>query len=822
MTRLALALLLYSAAATAQSFSAPAGIRPAIRRPGAAGILPGGRVLSPSGEQHPTGAGPFGLAVSASGRTVVTANIGPVRSSILVLERERAGAWSGQQIAPQQQSANGGSGPRDDTWRGVGMGVAFADERAVYVSEGDSGRVRLIDLASGQSRRSYDLNQGGFSASFTGDLAFDAERGVLYVLDQANFRMAVIDTRAQRIAASIRVGRLPFALALSPDRRRVYVTNLGMFDYGPAPGGDTTRTREIGLGFPAFGFPSRGAGGVGRVPGSQDPNAPESNSVCVVDVSAPASPKVEAFVRTGLPVGLASAGGSSPSGVVAAGERVFVSNAHNDSISVIDAKTNRVEGEIALRIPGLETLRGVTPLGLAFHEPTGWLLVAEAGINAVGVVDPRLGSLLGHMPVGWYPSRVAVDRDTVYVTNLKGQGSGPGGRGVPAGPDSPLAGLGLGTLSVLPVPRAGDLERQTAAVLEANGFRPRPQPPAPMPAGIRHVVLIVKENRSFDELFGDAAPAANGPMMGAPRLARFGRDGYADGRGQTLSLHHINIAPNHRAIAERWVLSDNFYADSESSMDGRRWLNGAYPNAWTQTSLLPRFGPASGPGAPGRLALAASRELVLPEEVGEAGTLWSHLTRHGVSFQNFGDGGSTAGSNAGLSDQSRASRFIAEIEKRFAAPGADLPRFLYVALPGDEIAEPNASGLYPYEASFMADNDYALGRIVEYLSQTKWWGSMAVFVTEASARGGADHIDARRTVLLGAGPWFKRNYVSHTNTSFPGLLKTLLRLLGVPPMNLFDAAASDLSDCFAARPDLAGYRAIEVDRRIFDARKAKP
>jgi hypothetical protein len=125
------------------------------------------------------------------------------------------------------------------------------------------------------------------------------------------------------------------------------------------------------------------------------------------------------------------------------------------------------------------------------------------------------------------------------------------------------------------------------------------------------------------------------------------------------------------------------------------------------------------------------------------------------------------------------------------------------------------------EESFVADNDLALGRILEYLSKTKWWGRMAVFITEDDAQGGVDHIDSHRTVLLCAGPWAKKNYVSHVNASFPALLKTIFRLLGLPPLNLFDASAADLSDCFTSRPDAAGYRALEVDKRLFDPAAAR-
>jgi hypothetical protein len=372
------------------------------------------------------------------------------------------------------------------------------------------------------------------------------------------------------------------------------------------------------------------------------------------------------------------------------------------------------------------------------------------------------------------------------------------------------------------------------------------------------VVLIVKESRSYDEMLGDAPAAANGPAMGAPGLARFGANGYVDGRRKRLSLRGVDVAPNHRAIARQWSFSDNFYSEADGSAGGHHWLTGAYPNPWVESSLLAvstdgkdfRAGAGAGAGAPGRLAFAGRAASVQPEDLPEAGGIWGHLERHGVSFRNFGEGFELAGAaegvgleptgvrfltnipmpealyrntsrtypgfNVHIPDQYRASSFIREIEERYAKTGAALPQFLYVSLPGDYLAPARPEDGYPYEESFLADNDYALGRILEYLSHTKWWDQMAVFVTEASAEGGYDHIDARRTVLLCAGPWAKRNYVSHTNTSIPGLLKTIFRLLGVPPLNLFDAAAADLSDCFAASPDPAGYRVRAVDKRLFE------
>jgi YVTN family beta-propeller protein len=865
--RFPLALLTLSLPLAAQSYSAPAGIRAAIRGPAgahASSILPGGRIITPMGEQVATGSGPFGLAVSASGNTVVTSNGGPGRNSLTIMERVKGTTWAVRHLVGRSIDMLDDYDARD--WRSVFMGLALSGEHAVFASEGDTGRISMFDWVS-QRRRVIDLNHGGIDDSYTGDLALDAERNVLYAVDQANFRVAVIDARSRQVLASVRVGRLPFALALSPDRRTLYVTNLGMFEYRAIPGADPQQARATGLPFPAFGFPSaEAAAGVERqtargpvmVPGLGDPNAPESNSVCVVDVSTPAAPKVETFIRTGTPFGEQSLGGSSPSGIVAAAGKVFVSNANDDSITVIDAAANRVEAEIPIRIPGLDTLRGVLPIGMAYHEKSGWLLVAEAGINAVGVIDTRQRRVVGHLPAGWFPTRVALHGDTVFVANAKGNGVGPNVYLWAAFNGVLPAELRQGSVSIFPLPRADELAAHTAFVLQANGFVPHADGPRALPDGIRHVVLIVKENRSYDEVFGDIHEASNGRAMGDPQMARFGSRGYLDGQGKRLSIRDLQVTPNHHAMARQWTFSDNFYADSDASVDGHHWLVGAYPNAWTESSLLAassekkdfRLG-----GAPGRLSFAGSAASVHPEELTEAGTIWDHFARHGVSFYNFGEGFELAGADEGgdleptgarfltnvpmpeplygntsrqypgfnmnIPDQYRASQFIHEIAEKYVDTGADLPQFLFLHLPNDHLADARAEDGYPYRESFVADNDLALGRILEYLSGTKWWNQMAVFVTEADAQGGVDHIDAHRTVLVCAGPWFKRNYVSHTNTSFPGLLKTIFRLLGLPPLNLFDATASDLSDCFAARPDPARYQALPVDKRVFDPAAAR-
>ena len=790
-------------------------------------VLPGGRTITPEGEQFLTGPGPFGLAISAGGRYVVTADGGPNRYSLTILEngKTRRIETIKKQDPPVPEA--------DDTeWHSVFMGLAFDGESTIYASEGESGRIRRVNAATGKSERWLTLNQNGYRDSYTGDMAFDQGRGLLFVVDQANFRIAIIDVRSRRVLSSLRTGRLPFAVGLAADGKTAYVTNLGMFEYRAIPGAVADRAKETGLPFPAFGFPSaeavRGArrateSGIVNVPGLGQPNTREANSVAVIDVSNAAAPRLVRQIPSGAPFGKNVLGGSSPSGVLEAAGTVYVSNANQDTISTIDARTNRRGPDIPLRIPGYENVRGVLPIGLSMTADGKWLLVAEAGINAIGVVDIAGRRLIGHIPTGWFPTQVRVAGDTVFVANAKGHGTGPNA--------AHQRDLRRGTISRFPLPSTAGLATLTARVM-LNNHMAAPSPmPAPPP--VEHVVIIVKENRTYDEVFGDL-PGRNG----VPALARWGR----------------RVTPNHHAMAEAWSISDNFYADSEVSVDGHHWLVGSYPNAWTESTLDAAYGGEKSfrfpTPAPGRLLFAGSDSSVHPEEQLEAGTLWHHLERHGVTFRNFGEGFELAGVNEGdrleptgarfltnvpmpeplyrntsrnypgfntnIPDQYRATQLIAE-----AGAMADLPRLLFIHLPNDHTAKERPAAGYPEEASYVADNDLALGRIMDFLTHSKWWPKMAVLITEDDAQSGVDHVDSHRTVLMVASPYARRNYTSHVNTSFPGLLKTAFWLLHLPPLNLYDATAAGLEDCFTTTPDVTPYKRIPVDPAIFDPAKVR-
>src|ERR1035437_7127771 len=379
-------------ALNAAEFRTPAGTRPAARRPGAESVLPGGRMIEPLGRNFQTGPGAFGLAISPDGRFAVTANGGPDRFSLTILDMNSE-PWQVSQLRAPKRDDKAEAVRGDDDWQSVFMGLAFSENKRLFAAEGNSGRVREITLPSGHLQNVYRLDQGEWHDSFSGDLACDSERHLLFVVDQANFRVAIFNTKTQKLIASVRTGRLPFRMALSPDRNRLYVTNIGMFQYSVIPGADEKRPQETGLPFPAFGFPSKQATegvmaktslGAVDVPGLGDPNVQESNSLAVIDISDPAQARVQTFVRTGEPFGPNSMGGSGPTGVVATAGTIYVANGNQDTISVIDAVTLTIRAQIPLRVPALEHLRGILPLGLTLDMNNGRLLVAEAGINAIG------------------------------------------------------------------------------------------------------------------------------------------------------------------------------------------------------------------------------------------------------------------------------------------------------------------------------------------------------------------------------------------------------------------------------------------------------
>jgi len=857
--------------------TAPAESAPAAVVPGETSVIPNGRLLTPRGRQIVVAPHPYGLTLSRDGSLAVTANSGVRPFSISILRNPLGPETGVQQIPPGAETDEG-------ILAAVFMGLAVSpDNDLAYVGGGQEGAVVIFDLRTGARVGEVDCNVAwagtDYRASYIGDLVLTADGETLFAVDQTNFRLVVVDTRQRRLVGSVPVGRYPFGVTLTPSEDRVYVANVGMFEYAMISGIDPADTMRWGLSYPPFGAGSPEAReGVERegfqVPGLGDPNAPDAFSVWGVDVSEPTHPRVVSRIKTGYLVGemvegFPTVGGSSPNSVVSTDQRVFVSNGNNDVISVIDTRGDSVVAEISLvPDPRMEGLRGVIPFGLALSPDGRRLYVAEAGINAVGVVDVETLKVLGHIPVGWFPSKLAVSPDgrQLLVANAKGYGSGPnGGPDFHPGPEGQFVGnLMKGVVSVLDIPSDDALAAETEQVVKNNfhfrraddpAFASRSRDPIPLYPGasdspIEHLVLITKENRTFDEIFGQMEG-----VQGEPSLARFGEGRTVVNRDGTRGVDGVTVMPNHLALARAFGVADNFYCDSDVSADGHRWLVGVYPNEWTETGVAASYGGGRRlrlpPEAPGVLGFVGSSASVYPEDYNEAGSLWDHLERGGVEFFNFGLGLEFAGGteleqyrdtgirltvnypmpgplwartsrsfptfNMGIPDQFRADRFIQEFRDRWLGEGKTMPPLVTLMIPQDHGAGERPAAGYPFLESYMADNDLALGRIVEFLSHTPYWERMAIIITEDDPQGGVDHVDAHRSVLMVVSPWARRGYVSSVHHAFGSIMKTFWHVLGLPYLNQYDAGANDLADFFTGEPDFTPYDMVPVDSRIFDA-----
>ena len=826
-------------------------------QPAGQSVLPSGRYVTPAGQAVRITRAPYGLAISPDGQRALVLHHSGVVTVVDLHHPEQAVRVPSYDTLIKPLNAT------------PFLGAVFAaDSKTAYLSGGDQGNVLVFNTKTYQKVGELDLNKpfGGqtFEDSWTSDLVIDRARNRLFVLDRGNNRLVKLDLVTNRILASVPVGRIPFGIALSPDGRSAFVANVGLYDYPLVPGVTPTNDDSMMLRFPPYAAHSREAEeGVmlpdGRfIPGLGEALADEAMSVWVVDTG---TDRVTGKFKTGYQIGekieeVEIVGGASPNSVAVGSRYAYVSNATNDLISVIDYRKNKIIKEIKLKLDRrIDQYRGLMPFGCSLSPDEKTLYVALLGGNAVAVVDVPKGRVRGYIPTGWGTTRVAVSANgqQLYILSARGYGAGPnGGQGFVAPPQGTYIGdIQLGLFQVVAVPDAAQLKRYTQQVLQ-NTFREtrvqddgqNPCPPLPgrRQSPIRHVVYITKENRTYDEVLGQL-PGGNGDTT----LARFGNDVTITGEKDTL--RHASVAPNHLKIARQWAFSDNFYCDSDASIHGHHWMVGTLPNEYVEANSAAegRFLPFS--KAPGR-RFPRSAGGIDPEDYNEIGGLWENLARHGISFWNFGQSNEFAGNhedwndtlvgavhpvpfplpqalwsrtsrhyagyNMNIPDQFRATQFEREFTDRWLRGQDTMPRFVTMLLPNDHTADPRPADGYPYRHSYVADNDLALGRMLHFLSRTPYWKSMLVIVTEDDPQGGVDHLDAHRSLLLLAGPYVKRGYISHRHGNFGAALKLIYNLLGLPYVNQYDATATLLDDFFTATPDFSPYTAELPDVRVFD------
>ncbi len=491
------------------------------------------------------------------------------------------------------------------------------------------------------------------------------------------------------------------------------------------------------------------------------------------------------------------------------GKYLYVANANDNSVSVIEVKTRRVlESLNTALFPN--ALAGSTPNGLALTPDNKTLYVANADNNCLAVFDvaqPGRSRSLGFVPTGWYPTSVKIVGKTVLVANGKGFASAANPRG-----PSPYKGRGdatqytgsmfRGTLSTFTLPKPAELtalsklvyantpytkERETMAMGEANN-------PIPKRVGdkspIKYVFYIIKENRTYDQVLGDM-PGGNGDT--------------------SLCLFPERITPNQHALAREFVLLDNFYVDAEVSADGHNWSMAAYATDYVEKNWPTSYG-----GRGGTYDFEGSRPVAFPKK----GFIWDYCRRAGIRYRSYGEfeayskqkGSALAGFFApnypdydlSIKDIDRVEVWKRDIDSLIRV-GA-VPQFSTIRLGNDHTSGARRGA--PTPAAHVADNDLAVGRFIEHLSKSPIWKESAVFILEDDAQNGADHVDAHRSPAYVISPYTKRRHVEHTMYSTSGMLRTIELILGLPPMSQYDAGARPMFACFTNTPDLTPFTHI--------------
>ena len=842
-------------------------------------VIPNGRLLTPYGKSIEVAPHPYGLTLSPDGTIAVTANSGTSPLSISIIKNLQSAHPSVLQVPPGASSDAG-------VLASVFMGLAVSpDNKIVYVAAGQANKIYLFSIISGEKLDSIDCSVGQSGEKtpdgYIGDMKLSKDGRYLYAVDQMLFRLVVADTETRKVVGSAKTGRYPFGVVLSPNGEKAYVTNVGIFEYSKIGHLEDRNDYKHALNFPPFAFGTEAMKNGTRmdslyIPGLGDPNVPESFSVWSFSLKNPAQPEILSKIKTGALVGqmiegIPAVGGSSPNSLAVTDRYVFASNGTNDNISVIDILKDTIAAEIPLKLsPALKQFRGVIPFGLAVSPDQKRLFVAESGINAIGVIDIPTLKVAGHIPVGWFPAKLEVtpDGNSLVVSNAKGFGSGPnGGKNFTEGKEGSYIGnLMKGTVSVMEIPDDHQLISLTQKVVENNyniedykfikkrrGDNPIPAFGGEKDSPIKYLVFITKENRTYDEIFGQLVKG-----KGDPSIARYGMRASFTNRDKTRKVSNATVMPNHLKLASQFAISDNFYVDSDVSADGHRWLVNTYPNEWVETSVPASYGGnrnyKASSKAPGSLGMNGSAGAIYPEDYNEAGSMWDHLERNNVGFYNFGCGvmfdpsfyddsykitgvkhfanfplpkplydrtsKKYATFNMAIPDQFRITQFINEFDEKWIKSNSQMPSLITIIIPNDHGAGERPKAGFPFRESYMTDNDLAIGRIVEYLSHSPFWKNMAIVITEDDAQNGIDHIDAHRSVLMVISPYAKRNYVSSVHYSFGSIFKTFWNVLGMPYLNQYDAAANDFADFFTSMPDYAPYNALPSDFRIFDPNKA--
>ncbi len=738
-------------------------------------LVPTNQLLRPAGFQIQFSGRPVDLALSPDGKWLAVLNINSLdlfrvkdRSKTQSLKIRKGGSFNG---------------------------ITFSgDGKKIYVSQARD-FVMIAEL--GKDNVLTWVNQIEFSRPKTGGhpvpggMVFDEQNDrLLTTLNRSN-SLAVVQLSDKTIT-EISVGVAPYEVQLFSNRK-AYVSNWG--GRQPKEGESTYKSSKSDMLVDA------------------ETGIANDGSVSVVDLE-------EGKEVKNIEVGL------HPTAMVFSPdkEKLFVACANSDIISVIDTRKDVVIDKISVSIDDSLPF-GNAPNALTISKEGRLLYVANGTENSICVIDLTTKKIVGLIPTAWYPGSVILDKDEKYlfVANTKGIGSR----------NSKIDQYGYnthnhtGTISVIPTPDLKKLKQMTETVKENNSFARMQeqnnqkntktnQVAVPVFPGqkshFKHVIYIIKENRTYDQIFGDM-PQGNGDST----LVHFGRE----------------VTPNHHALAEEFILLDNYYCSGVLSADGHQWTDEAYVTDYLEKFFgdFPRSYPYDGGD---------------PMAYSPTGFIWDNVLKHGLTYRNYGEfvdaridpklktftemyqdfkegAGKVKicaknnlpqmepytcptyiGFPNTVSDQYRAAEFIKEL-KEFEK-NDKMPNFIILLLPNDHTSG-TKPGL-PTPKAAVADNDLALGKIVEAVSNSKFWRETCIFVTEDDPQAGLDHVDGHRTVGMVISPYTKRKEVVSTYYSQINMFRTMENILGIPPLNKFDLTAEVMADCFTDKADLTPYKAI--------------
>ena len=686
-----------------------------------------------------------------------------------------------------------GNGDNEKLWvtdtRGFLMGASRQPNKQFNWTDS----IKLPDLLI---RDKGGLDPGGLTVidkdgPNPGGFCFDENGNYAYVAMNRNNSICVVDLRSKKIEREIPVGVAPYTVIKKDNK--LYVSNFG--GRRPLPTDAVARSS----GSPIVIDPTNGIA--------------SSGTISVIDIN---TFKVTAEIPVGLHPGCMALSNDK--------KKLYVANSNSDNVSVINTGVDQFVKFISAK--PLETLPlGSSPNAIAISPGDTTLFICNGGNNAIGVFNVKENQLSGFIPAGWYPGAVTVNKagTKLVIANIKGIGGRrqePGSKGFNSHDH-------MGSISFIDVPDESKLDeynKKAMSTMQLKRFeklmhsQKQQAKPVPVPVNLgepsvfKHVLYIIRENRTYDQVFG-GIKRGNGDSS----LCLFGKD----------------VTPNAHALANEFVLLDNTYCNGVNSADGHQWTNEGIATDYVEKSYggFVRSYPCCAGEDP--LAYASS------------GFIWNKVLQAGYTFRDYGEFVDVDIKPEGLKwedhynnfisrkpmakiraftemasltpyvcpgfigfpetvpDIYRADVFIKEL-KEFEKNG-NMPNLMMMSLPNDHTAGTNED--YPTPRAMMADNDLALGRIVEAVSKSKFWKETVIFVIEDDAQDGLDHVDGRRTVALCISPYTKRNAVVSTMYNQNSILRTIELIFGLTPMTQFDLLANPMYECFTSKPNYTPYTA---------------